>query len=172
MFEDLKDYRIILVSGPQRSGTRFVARAIAHDTGHNYVDEVGVHTDSVYGLDWIMQEARVLETSVVVQCPALMWVIPFIADAPDILVVVCMRKEEEIVASEERIGWSHEWIERLRYQFHQDAWPICRIKYAAWGANKWRVPNYREVCYEEMEGHPLWVPKKRRKNFLFDQTEE
>ena len=65
MFEQLCDYRNILVTGPQRSGTRICAQMVAHDTGHGYIDEVQIDTDSLYRL----ADAFSLN-KVVVQCPA------------------------------------------------------------------------------------------------------
>src|SRR5579875_68345 len=39
MFEHLAVHPMIVVTGPQRSGTRIAARMIAADTGHRFVDE-------------------------------------------------------------------------------------------------------------------------------------
>ena len=50
MFEYLKEFPVVLVTGPQRSGTRICAKMIAHDTGHRFVDEREIHTDSLYEL--------------------------------------------------------------------------------------------------------------------------
>lgn len=42
MFEHLKAYKRIVVSGPQRSGTRIVAKAVAQDTNKSFIDEVDI----------------------------------------------------------------------------------------------------------------------------------
>jgi hypothetical protein len=40
MFEHLAVHSKIVVTGPQRSGTRIASQMIASDTGHEFVDEV------------------------------------------------------------------------------------------------------------------------------------
>ena len=39
VFEHLLNFAVVLVSGPQRSGTTICAKMIAHDTGHTYIPE-------------------------------------------------------------------------------------------------------------------------------------
>ena len=50
VFEYLLHYHYVIVTGPQRSGTRIGAKMIAYDTGYTYVDEAEVKADSVYQL--------------------------------------------------------------------------------------------------------------------------
>ena len=39
MFAELKKFKKIIVSGPQRSGTRICGKIIAHDLDYRYCDE-------------------------------------------------------------------------------------------------------------------------------------
>lgn len=168
MFEHLTEFDVILVTGPQRSGTRIAAKMIAQDTGYEYVDEVHVATDSLYHLGMWMR----YRSSSVIQCPALMYCIEnFSYD--NTAIVIMKRDEGDIIASQERIGWEWEWLERIHYSHYQKHWPISRCKYAKWNAKQViAVEHSFEVEYESLSEHPLWVPKENRANFHFNQTRE
>ena len=179
MFEHLKEKLVILVTGPQRSGTRLIAKAIAYDTGHTYVDEVEIKTDSVYELFWKVQHA---EGPLVVQCPGLCHLAPaLVVMHSAFFMVICIRNIDDILASQERIGWEWEFIERLKYSsplFSNLLSPrqhesISRIKYKSWEYDRQFLSpkQYCEVYYKDMKNHPLWVPKEQRKNWGFSQTE-
>lgn len=174
MFEDFGTYQIVLVTGPQRSGTRITAKMIAHDTGHTYIDEDKIACDSLYKLAILIENARKNARAIVVQCPALCHVVHEFS-CSDILVVMCVRKEEDIIASQKRINWEWEYIEQMNYPFQVlDHWPICRVKYAWWHTHQ-RIAcgeHWTEVYYDQLSEHPLWVPKERRVNFRFNQTTE
>lgn len=177
MFKHLKEKRVILVTGPQRSGTHFIAKAIAYDTGHRYIDEAEIHTDSIYEVFWLIQQ---YEESLVIQCPGLCHLAPALVKARDeFFLVMCMRDIKEIVASQKRIHWDWEWLELLKYS-HQPFLlylnqhePIAKIKYEAWKHDKQSLSpkKYLEVQYDDMKNHPLWIPKEQRKDWGFSQTE-
>jgi len=67
MFELLSQFNTILVTGPQRAGTRICAKMIAYDTGHEYVDEDSIGMDSLYRLYGLLETNRPM----VIQCPVL-----------------------------------------------------------------------------------------------------
>ena len=102
MFEHLAPFRVILVTGPQRSGTRFAAQAIAQSLGRVFVDEREIHIDSRYSLAIFL---RLTSVPVVVQCPALCHCIHQFAQSDQTAVVMMRRAIEDIVASQGRIGW-------------------------------------------------------------------
>ena len=92
MFEHLKKYSKILVTGPQRSGTRICAKMIAQDTGYHYVDENDIAVDSLNALcKWLKKD-----DPIVIQCPALMCYAHLLVDQ-DVMVVVMHRKLEDIL---------------------------------------------------------------------------
>lgn len=158
MFADLSGYRVILVSGPQRSGTRLVAHAIAEDTGHRYVDEVefGTHKNSQF--DRIVEQGN----CIVIQCPAVArWVHEYSGE--DVLVVFVRRNIEDIIASQKRIGWTErfEWSELQHYE--ANVGPIAQVKYAFWETfQKPNITHWLEVEYESLSEHSLWVAKDKR----------
>ena len=157
MFAHLSNYRVILVSGPQRSGTRLVAHAIAEDTGHRYVDESYFGTFKNSKLDQLLEKSQI-----VVQCPAVArWVHEYSAD--DVLIVFVRRDIEEIIVSQDRIGWTerYEWGELQNYE--ADEGPIARVKYDFWEQHQRRhIEHWLEVEYESLKEHPLWVAKAKR----------
>ncbi len=171
MFEHLTRFDKIIVTGPQRSGTRICAKMIAADTGHAFVGEEGVHVDSLNAL-----VARLADGGKkVFQCPALCRYAHQMPD-DDIAVVMMIRPVDEIIASQERIGWDGERVEQLRYGMALGA--IAEIKYDYWhSVNKLWIDlqgwaeNCFEISYHDLESHPLWVPKAQRANFTAWQTE-
>jgi hypothetical protein len=99
LFEHLACYSRIVVTGPQRSGTRITTKMIAADTGHTFVDEVelGVDDDATFRL--VLQRSNV-----VLQAPGLLKVI--VDDPPTGIFVVLMRRDlERVHASEDRVAW-------------------------------------------------------------------
>ena len=68
MFEDLVKYPRILVTGPQRSGTRICSVMIAHDTNHYHVDERLVGLDCIDMMAGMLYSDR-LTVPIVIQCP-------------------------------------------------------------------------------------------------------
>jgi hypothetical protein len=179
VFEGLKNHPVILVTGPQRSGTRFITKAICYDTGHTYVDEAEIHTDSLYALD-ILIDTRT--TPVAVQCPALCSVLPgYISRCEECFLVMCFRNTPMIEKSAMRIDWRWDSLEASRYATRTDVlpqdmletWPSHRLKYAVWMQDKQIISGrFLELRYETLEDHPLWVPPERRNGWGFSQTEE
>ena len=117
MFEELGTYRVVLVTGPQRSGTRIAARMIAADSGLRYVDEDEFGVYNHKRLRAIIAQAE----GVVIQCPAMCHMVHKVA-AEDVLVVMMMRDVDDIVASEKRIDWTiGPYQELKRFQLNSKA---------------------------------------------------
>ena len=185
MFKRLKKHNVIVVSGPGRSGTRITAKAIAFDTGHKYVDEKEFG-NSKTGLFHNIIESR---NNIVVQCPAMAY---RIHKVENVFVVFLRRCVEDIALSQERIGgyytrkyWNRRYNEEfkpkklfdiwdieggiLRRSISRVAWPMT--VYKCWDTfQKPAMDNYKEVEYESLKKHPLWIDKKYRLNFKPEQT--
>lgn len=156
-------FRVILVTGPQRSGTTFVANCFAHDTKRPYVDEAAFGTGNY---DLFMQVVHGASVCVM-QAPSMMKFAHHVPD--DVLVVVVRRNVVDIVASQERIGWGGERLELARYGLEEGC--ISQVKYDYWDRNKDVSPSsWMEVQYESMLEHPLWVGKEDRASFSPKQT--
>ena len=165
MFEHLGGFERVLVTGPQRSGTRICSKMIAHDTGLRFVDERAFAADSLNRLWKMLQQ----ETGIVVQCPALCRYVHLLTGESD-AVVFMRRPIVDIVASQERIGWEWEPPERIRYGGGVDL--IASVKWWEWIDWQKRMIHYPfEIYYNDLAEHPLWIPKEQRANFEACQTE-
>lgn len=163
MFEHLTKYRVIIVTGPQRSGTTICAKMIAHDTGKRFVAEeaFGVHSRE----HW---ESLVLHSDdAVIQCPTMCAYVGNVL-ADDVLVVMVHRSLVEIHESEKRIGWREHLRELERYGLSEG--DPAAVKYAAWDRQRKQIPHTLDVAYHDLATHPLWVPKEQRAGFGHRQT--
>lgn len=176
MFKDLKKYKTILVTGPQRSGTTIAGKMIAHDTGHEYIDEYDYQT---------IQEKLFLKVladkqNIVVQCPAMSHIIHKVADE-NTLVVMMIRNSDDIYASEVRMKWFiGPYVELARLgmdrhtakRFRMRGGRVSDLKYERWEKKQKKlIPHYLELEYESLSSHPLWIPREKRVNFGGKQTE-
>lgn len=170
MFEDLMEFNRIIVTGPQRSGTRITAKIIAHDLNYKYVDERAIDIDSIYR----MAEALMLD-GVVIQAPALCRFVHILSRQPETLIVMVIRDLAKIKESQERILWGWETVEQIYYEDLYGAaayeTDIAKIKYMTWDQQKKIIEHWREVYYENLAGHQLWIPEEKRAGFTSSQTE-
>ena len=175
MFKDLTRYDVILVSGPQRSGTRIASQMISADTGHCYVDE---DTFEVY--DESLFRATIGQMHhIVIHCPSMSHIMHEVS-GENVLVVWMLRDLEDIAASERRVNWSigpyaemanygMSDLPALRYRRHGGQ--VAPLKYARWwGYQRERVQHWLELRYESLAKHSLWVPKEQRVDFATKQT--
>lgn len=164
MFEALKGFDFILVTGPQRSGTRIAARCIAADTGHGYIDEVAFQThDQLLFDDLISERFRV-----VIHCPAMCHRIHAYGTRDNVLVIMMIRELYEIEASQRRISWAGEQGELAKYRRYTG--PIAMVKYAYWLAHqRHRIKHWKEIDYLDLSKHRLWIPADQRVDFEVDQ---
>lgn len=167
MFEDLSIYRVILVAGCQRAGTTIAARAIAHDTGHTFVDE------DEYGTTEPDEWRKLVRgrDNVVIHSPAMARYVHEFGNHYGVFVVWVKRPLSHVQASERRIGWSDgkaEGKEREKYMdlgIYEHDLPICVIKSRFWFEQRKMISSWMEINYGDLAGHPLWVPPEERINF-------
>lgn len=162
MFEHLSNFNNIVISGPQRSGTRITAKIVAQDTGKFYIDEKDINYHDYRLLEWYLRLG-----SVVVQCPGLCHLLHRI-DFDSTLVIVVRRPIDEIIESEYRC-WNKESekIELAKYGYSNGV--ISHIKYDFWDrVQKSSLSNAGDINYRELKDHPLFISD--RQNFRWDQT--
>ena len=163
MFKALKKYNYIVVTGCQRSGTRITAKAIAQDTGFEYVDEfkIGVY-DFLKLVDLLKGERKVI------QAPCLCGVVHYLR-REDILIVFMHRSDDDIRASQEKRNWPEPFkgsvSEQADYNFPSD---IVAVKKEKWKLQKLTGINSLDLEYETLRNHPLWV--EDREHFATTQT--
>lgn len=158
MFEYLESFSRIIVTGPQRSGTTIVARAIEHDLGRQYIDEQAFSAIDYFKFVFLVA----LADNFVMQAPGMCRFVHEVGIDNDIAVVTCRRNIDDIVASQERVGWQWEAFELSRYKIYQDDIPVSVVKYAFWDdVQKGMIPNAFDVDYESLRAHPLWIGKEQ-----------
>lgn len=170
MFEGLKDWPIILVTGPQRSGTVICSRMIANDTGHQYLDEgLWQVWDGVKARDLADQRKPC-----VLQGPGILKDALRFSD-PECAIILMRRDIEDIIASQARIGWNI-WAQKEISHYvnlrPDSMWYInaslfvASAKYDYWETYIVdHISYWKEVQYESLKDHPMWVPKEERANF-------
>jgi len=167
MFDKLKKYRNIIVTGPQRSGTRIVSKMISQDLGCLYVDELDINICSITELfKHLLSEERC-----VIHCPHLS-VCCHLIDSPETIVIFMKRDLKDIEKSQERIGWEDFWKKKQLRQYFSEG-NINIVKYQIWDKQKeiMEIP-WLELEYESLAEHPLWVEVEDRVGFKWNDTKE
>lgn len=163
MFEYLKSYRVIVVSGPQRSGTTICTRMIATDTGHQFVPEEGFGFYNIRLWRYMVEKKH----NLAIQCPTMSrWIHEF-GELEDVAIVWMLRPLDEILASQERINWTATYQRKELLNYGPEAQPpIALVKLNYWQTvQKPVIRHAYEVEYHSLETHPLWVSSEQRKKF-------
>jgi hypothetical protein len=166
MFENLAVHKKIVVTGPQRSGTRIGAKMIAADTGHQFVDEAEfLIKDSALFREFLQRD------NVVLQAPHMLK--DLVDDPPPGIFIVLMRRPlDEIHASAARIGWTENFggnTTELK-KFGLTEGDSAAVKYEYWDSHDKSAP-FLEVPYESLRDHPMYVAEDQRKTFGHWQTQ-
>jgi hypothetical protein len=166
MFEHLAAYRRIVVTGPQRSGTRIGAQMVAADTGQRFVDEAEfLIKDSDLFREFLEQDG------VVVQAPHMLKDV--VDDPPPGIFIVLMRRDlDAIHASAARIRWTEQFggnTTELK-KFGLTEGDSAAVKYDYWDSHQKLVP-FMEVPYDSLRAHPMFVSEDQRKSFGHWQTQ-
>lgn len=160
MFEFLEPFTRIIVTGPQRSGTTLVARAIAQDLGRQYIDEQAFTATNVDKWRSVVRT----NNNFVMQAPGMCRFVHEFGHWDEVAVVLVRRNIDDIIASQERVGWRWEDYELKNYG--KASGPISQVKYDYWdNYQTYRIKNNFEVRYEDMVNHPLWVDKADRRGW-------
>lgn len=161
----MTSFHKILVTGPQRSGTRIVAKMIAYDNGIRYVSEQEVSIRS----NRKTKDILALDERLVIQCPGLCHCIEEFSSGT-VLIAMVIRNVEDIIASQRRIKWNR-FQRRELEQYGLKSGVISKVRYEHWERQKKLIANWIEIKYEDLKDHPLFIPKKERGKFKWNQTE-
>ena len=173
LFDHLKPYRFVLVSGPHRAGTTIASAMITNDLGYEWVE------DSHDQLQALLETYQDMKPTVF-HCPTFCHTIHEYAQIPDIAAVIVMRDAADIEASQKRIPWGFEGEQLNYYRFKADPRPafgvcppIATVKYRYW--QEVQKPLFGdaafELDYEALSAHPMWVVPERRRGFTANQIE-
>jgi len=165
LFEELGVHSRIVVTGPQRSGTRIATRIIANDTGHRFVDELEFGVRDEERWREVLRDERI-----VVQAPCMLK--ESVDNPPSGVFIVLMRRDLiKIHASEHRTGWD-QWPDGNALElgkFGLTDGDSAQTKYDYWASHKKLAP-FLELEYESLRPHPLFIPDDQRRNFKLLQT--
>jgi hypothetical protein len=165
MFEHLAPYRIVIVTGPTRSGTTICARMIAQDTGKRYLDDLA---DNIFSVERLRREVLEIAGGVI-QCPMLSWYVDEFGDQEDVAVVLMRRDMAEIRASNKR-AWE-QWRMQMALwrpgeyaEYRSHCLELAEAVYQHWEmVQKNRIRHAFEIAYTDLSSHPLWVDEPLRR---------
>lgn len=171
LFEKLKAYSVILVTGPQRSGTTICARMIEHDTGYTYIDEARFRVSDVQEARKVISYHKENQWPCVVQAPGLFrWANEIEIDYYSCIVVVMKRTTFSLIQSYKRNptvvkGMLEIWPEAIQQTYQEKA--LAHIPYNHWEREvKPKIRHWMELDYpESIENHPMWVPREEREGW-------
>lgn len=167
MFEYLKDYKHILVSGMQRSGTTICMRMIQYDL------EIEKCYWPGYDLELLSQEKQS-----VYHGPGLSHLLHGLKpeNEDDLAIVWMKRDENEILSSLMNFRWGEERdFENYGIPIidniisNHDYMKLIAVKKFTWENQKKYIKNFFEVEYESLREHPLWCEPEVRKDFEFSK---
>lgn len=167
-----RGFTTIVVTGPQRSGTTFMAYAISYDIGWPYADEAVFNIDDRKKFNDLL---LFRERNIVVQAPGMMRWIDEYGLYKDILFIVMIRAVEDIVKSEVKRRWGFRAYEIKKYLDLGATLdiPISKTKYEYFEKNQRQYfkGNLLLVKYpEDVRDHPLFVPDKERVDWTIKQV--
>lgn len=107
----------------------------------------------------------------VVHCPEHCAYVHLYAGVDNVAVVMIRRNIEDIITSQERVGWGFEWLEMKHYPGEER--PISKVKYRHWDNYQKKMLGKQafEIEYESLNIHPMWVDKEYRVEFATSQIE-
>lgn len=146
--------RLILVTGPQRSGTTIAAATLADDFNLTFIDETGFIPGNSYE-DAVIQSPNALDSYVILHHMY-----------PDAEFVFVRRDKADIIASMKRIEWLKDDVQDWE-SFLND---YVDNRFELWDKLKAYLPNQtQEIPYNALKGHRFFVNKEQRKHFTTKQ---
>ena len=124
VFDKLKPFKKIIVTGPRRSGTTIRAQMLAHDFGLKYVDENDIGLYSEPGIRALCENG----SGFVLQCPRAAYACHKF-NYPDVAVVFMYRNSFGIKTSQDRINWTASYQHSERQLYEKKKGSISTIKY-------------------------------------------
>lgn len=159
----LSDFDVIIVTGPQRSGTTIASVMIGMDLGFKVIDE---EEFLVYDFDFMVKTCS-LYKKYVVHCPAMFHKLEDVNLAlPNAALVVMKRDIKDIQNSQKRIKWNEAYDKKITGCLN-DSRTMSEIDYEKFYfiKNKLSFPLILEMEYESLIEHELWVDKSMREGF-------
>lgn len=167
----LRNYKTIVVAGPQRSGTTIATHILATELGYKEVDEKEFDVDNLVKFIPILNETE----PKVMQAPGLSSILHLLK-SPDVAVVFMSRNTYDIISSGDRIDWNFHFdkSEAAKYFYTGTPRHSSIIKTSAWETFQKKALGERgfTLDYESMKDHLFWVDKSKRSKFKPKQIHE
>lgn len=164
--EYFKQFDTIVVTGPQRSGTRICANILAHDLNYTYIDESRFDNCNVVKFFNIINSC--VFSPIVIQCPDLSYMCHAIPDKVKckFCVVFMFRPVAEINASQQKVGLTDRRLLRNYKNFIHlpyKGMSACEVKYYVWkNVQKKLLEHAVDINYYDLHHHSMWVPNGQR----------
>ena len=167
MFEHLRPFRVVLVAGPQRSGTSVATKMIAADAGKTAVLEEAFRVQDTER--WRQMAGQ--GNNVVIQCPTMTRYLCEFGYRDDVVIAFMVRPLRDIFDSQDRANWPlHEKLRELS-RYGLTSGEPARVKYDYWATTQRpRVRHWYEVDYSALYFHELWLGDDMRIKFNKRQT--
>jgi len=189
--ETISKFKKVLVTGPHGAGNKITAHVIAHDFGIPYIrgeetwksweyndpEPRGLLTyhDRMKDKQWSMFGPS--------QSSHLQNMLPYL---DDVLVVFMYKSINEIKDYTTRNRFVRNLTHSYEWETHNDIidkqypelsylknWEIEEMTYFLWEVKQKKlIKSWIEIEHSSLEGHELWVPKEKRKEFKEWQTKE
>jgi len=163
ILKEVQNYKKIIVTGPQRSGTTFAAYALAKDLQLKFFKETTFGNENIIKFRHIIYT----ENEFVIQCPGMVHHLPELISYKDLKIIVLDRNINDIIKSQIKIGWEWEYAEKIKFLPFKDKInlnrPIADIKYEF--IKQCEEEHENEVLhldYESMKNHSLWIKPENR----------
>lgn len=186
-FCSLKKYDKLIVTGPQRSGTRIAAKIIAEELEWDFFDEARVDIGDINMIRSFIKSGL---NQTVLQCPSFSH---RCHETPDNVGIVFMKRDPDHIRESDarRVGRQGNYVrfsvkakrfgpplsvlENIYYRYYR-LFSIPKdlqyfkfapeIAYKIWEEKqKPNMNNYYELNYEDLDYHSLWLDKSVRKRF-------
>ena len=184
LIKTVNEYNRIYVTGPQRSGTRYASFAIAKDLWKYEV----IYSGKIAGLTnygkipvTLIDFEKYHEIRKVFHCPQYSHEIQDLKDKKS-LVIWMDRKPEDVINSEDRIGWHTKCFskeEKVKYMKTFTEYEDVLAQFNRnWYMKTWVWENvqkkimkvdYLELQYESLTQTSGWLNQDVRKHFRADQ---
>lgn len=152
MFDYLKRFGTIIVTGPHRSGTTIAAEMIARDL------DLRCWREEEFDNRDVVKAEQIVRAGGVIQGPYLLPWTPFLSEWPATAVVFMRRNYADVDRSNQRLR-----ARKISRPFF-DHGQADRL----WSRIRPLIENAFEIEYETLADHPLWVHD--RKGWLHRQT--
>lgn len=173
MFEQLKRFPRIFVTGAHRSGTTIATEMIAESLGLECLREEVIGFNDPYLFDHFAFDLS--RRDFVLQCPAMFYRIREI-QAPNTAIVFMRRDFDDIQKSQSSqtypggapLPFDREEARQRDVLDMRDNENSNEAKWRLW--NEWNVRNGFTQEYEDLKQHPMWVDREQRKGWHHRQT--